>query len=51
MFKKKYFAKHHYWFYVNVVKVKCEKETTLVHESCVEEYKNMISHGMSTEAE
>ena len=51
VFKKKYFAKHHYWFYVNVVKVKCEKETTLVHESCVEEYKNMLSHGMSTEAE
>ena len=35
---------------MSMCEVKCEKETTLVHESCDEEYKN-IGMEMSTEAE
>lgn len=50
-FKKKYFDKHHYWFYVNVVKVKGNpnKESELVHESCVEEYGMMLNSDISTQ--
>jgi hypothetical protein len=59
-FKKKYIEKYHYWFYLNVLKFEMDdftnykdilklmdvddKEYFLIHDSCKEDFLNVISH-------